>query len=399
VVGHASSDLRTVVADLGVNENEGVYYDGNYWNNLDAVQRMFNQRIAGGTPGKWFEDFFARRGTPFRRGLFLNCGNGWVEREMVAAGVVPEGVGIDYSEALLEEARRDARRYDLPLTYHQMNVNTAAFPSQEFDLVVNYAAAHHIAMIDRVFREICRLLPEDGWFLSFDYVGPHRNQYSSAAWERAWSLNNELPPPLRQTMSYPHAPSMVQIDPTEAIHSELILEMLHRYFHVERLVPLGGAIAYPILTHNEGLFSCGDLAEQSAWVEEVLRVDEEFLAEHPESTLFAYIAATPNKQVLAQTELLAEWEQEESDREDRARADGGLYYPSTALQDVNDRLVTETVVSAQLRGQVADLQSQLDAIRRDPVVARLTALRGSGLAGRLRNAPVLGPLYSRLRGD
>ncbi len=31
--------------------------------------------------------------------------------------------------------------------------------------------------LDRVFRQICRVLPEDGWFVSFDYVGPHRNQY------------------------------------------------------------------------------------------------------------------------------------------------------------------------------------------------------------------------------
>ena len=318
---------------------------------------------------------------------------------MVVAGVVGEAVGIDYSESLLEHARQQAGEYDLPLTYHQMNVNSAAFPSEEFDLVVNYAAGHHVAMIDRVFREICRLLPDDGWFLSFDYVGPHRNQYSSAAWERAWSLNNELPSQLRQSMSYPHVPTMLQFDPTEAVHSELIVETMHRYFHVERFVPLGGAIAYPILTHNERLFACEDKAEQTAWVEEVLRVDEEFLNEHPESTLFAYVAATPNKDVLAQTGVLAEWEQEENDREERARATGGTYYPSTALQDAYAHLVTERVVSAQLRGQIADLQSQLDAIRRDPAISRLTALRSSRLAGHLRRAPVVGHLYERLRGD
>ena len=65
-------------------------------------------------------------------------------------------------------------------------------------------------MIDRVFREICRLLPEDGWFLSLDYVGPHRNQYTPAAWERAWSVNNELPPQAAPSHDVPppadHAP-------------------------------------------------------------------------------------------------------------------------------------------------------------------------------------------------
>jgi SAM-dependent methyltransferase len=384
--------------DFDVNDNEGVYYDSGYWNDFEAVQRMFIQRIAGGTPGKWFHDFFARRGKASNRALILNCGNGWVEREMVEAGVIGEAVGIDYSESLLDDARREASTHDLPLKYHQMNANSAEFPPEEFDLVVNYAAAHHIAMIDRVFREICRLLPDDGWFLSMDYVGPHRNRYTSAAWERAWELNNELPAELRQSMVYPHLPTSVLIDPTEAIHSELIVETLHRYFHVERFVPLGGAIAYPLLTHNERLFAHADKAEQTAWVEEVLRVDEEFLAEHPDSTVFAYAAAKPNKEVLARPEDLARWEQEENDREDRARANGGAYYLPTALQDTSDRLVTETVVSAQLRAQVADLQGQLDAIRRDPLVSRLTALRGSRLASELRNAPVVGSLYRRLRG-
>ncbi len=203
---------------------------------------------------------------------------------------------------------------------------------------------------------------------------------------------------LRQSMVYPHLPTSVLIDPTEAIHSELIVETLHRYFHVERFVPLGGAIAYPLLTHNERLFAHADKAEQTAWVEEVLRVDEEFLAEHPDSTVFAYAAAKPNKEVLARPEDLARWEQEENNREDRARANGGAYYLPTALQDTSDRLVTETVVSAQLRAQVADLQGQLDSIRRDPLVSRLTALRGSRLARELRKAPVVGPLYRRLRG-
>jgi SAM-dependent methyltransferase len=385
------------VPELDVSENAGVYYDGGYWNDLEPVQRMFSRRIADGTPGPWYGDFFARRGKPFERGLFLICGNGWVERDMVEAGVVGAAVGVDYSESLLRDARREASARGLPLTYHQMNVNTATFPPGPFDLVVNYAAAHHITMIDRVFREICRLLPEDGWFLSFDYVGPHRNQYSTTAWERAWALNNELPAHVRQTMSYLHVPTMLQVDPTEAVHSELIVDTLDRYFDVERFVPLGGAIAYPILTHNERLFAHDDQGERDAVVEEVLRADEAFLNEYPDSTLFAYIVATPDKKALLRTDALAEWERAEIEREDRARGDGGVYYPYNALQDAYDRLVTEKAVSDQLRVQVADLQGQLAAIRRDPIVSRLTRLRSSRLAGRLRRSRLVAPLHERYR--
>ena len=54
-------------------------------------------------------------------------------------------------------------------------------------------------------------------------------------------------------------------------------------------------------------------------VEQVLRADEEFLAEHPDSTLFAYIVGHSEQGgARTQSELLAEWEREEHDREDRA---------------------------------------------------------------------------------
>ena len=38
----------------------------------------------------------------------------------------------------------------------------------------------------------------------------------------------------------------------------LIIATLHRYFRVDEFVPFGGAVAYPILTHNSRLFSFAD---------------------------------------------------------------------------------------------------------------------------------------------
>jgi hypothetical protein len=230
-----------------------------------------------------------------------------------------------------------------------------------------------------------------------DYVGPHRNQYTSAAWERAWSVNNELPAQVRQAMTYPDLPTMLRDDPTEAIHSELVVETLHRYFHVERFVALGGAIAYPLLTHNERLFALTDKSEQTTWVERVLRADEEFSTEHPDSMLFAYFAARPNKEALLQPRALARWEKEERDREDRARANGGEYYGRTALQDTYARLLAEAVESARLRQEVANLQGQIDAMQRDPLVSRLTRFRASPPFSAIRNNPVARRLYERVR--
>ncbi len=96
------------MSELDVNEDASIYYDSGYWNDFDATQRMFNQRIAGGVPGCWFHDYFSRRGAPFTRALFLNCGNGWVEREMVADGVVGEASASTTPRRCSHEARREA---------------------------------------------------------------------------------------------------------------------------------------------------------------------------------------------------------------------------------------------------------------------------------------------------
>jgi SAM-dependent methyltransferase len=359
--------------DYDVNENSDVYYQGRYWNDYAAVVRRINERISGDPALSWYHHFAKMSDRTFERALILNCGNGWVERDLLNSGLILEAVGIDYSEDLLIEARAAAEQRSLPLTYQQANVNADAFPDREFDLVVNHAAAHHIAAIDRVFREICRILPEDGWFVSMDYVGPHRNQYLSPAWEAAWQLNEQIPEALRQDLRYPHLPTMLVIDPTEAIHSELIVGMFHRYFAVSQFSPLGGAIAYPLLTHNTNMWESSDEGARTYWIERILEADGRFLEDHPDSSLFAYFAGTPDKSVLLEYDSLSKWEAEEAEREEAASHNGGEYYPRGAMasalidsEDEHRQAQLARARAAELESELADLRSGLllSSIRR-----------------------------------
>jgi SAM-dependent methyltransferase len=379
-----------VTRQLDVNDNHEVYYQGSYWNNLDCTQRMINGRISGDDGIGWWQHFAKRSNRSFNRGLFLNCGNGWVEREMVEAGFVKEAVGIDYSTSLLDEARSAAG--SLPIRYEQVNINVDELPGDEFDLVVNMAAAHHITMIDRVFRDLCTILPEDGWFISFDYVGPHRDQYLPEAWDTLWKLNMQLPEEVRQTLSYPYLPLMLVFDPTEGVHSELILPVLHRYFNVDEFAPLGGAIAYPILTFNSKLFALPDAQEREKWGQFVLDQDAEYLASHPESTLFAYFTAQPNKSVLQKTTRLAMWQQEEEEREARAASNGGEYFQRSAFHDAYEDLSLLQQANADLRLQLETIQSsflysRVNRILAAPFVRRFVGSAvGSKLIGLVKRS-------------
>jgi len=348
---------------LDVNENSDVYYTGTYWNDFEIVRDWINTRISGDPKRKWHEHFARETRRSFHRALILNCGNGWIERELVDSGLIASGVGIDYSQSLLDEAAAAALRDGMPLTYQQANINTAAFPRGKFDLVVNHAAAHHIASIDRVFREVCRVLPDDGWFVNFDYVGPHRNQYRLDAWEEAWQLNQELPEALRQDLEYPPIPVMLVVDPTEAVHSELIVETYHRYFSEGQFTPLGGALAYPLLTHNARMFEAADDAERTRWIDRIMEADDDFLTRHPDSTLFAYFAGQPKKSVLHQTDVLRTWEAAEVERERRAHEHGGEYYERGLLATTLVAIDEQRALNSGVRERITQLQAELGAMR------------------------------------
>jgi SAM-dependent methyltransferase len=318
----------------------GVYYGGMYWNNLPGVAAYINEAATGNPNVSWYEHLLAYHGQPFRRALSLNCGNGWVDRDLVTRGIAQRVVGVDVSEELLALARVGAASAGLEIEYIQADINSFEFDVGEVDLVVNFAAAHHITFIDRVFRQIAHLLGPDGIFVSHDYVGPHRNQYPAGLWEQICRLNDTLPAELRKRLCYPHLPTMIETDPTEAIHSELFGATLCRYFEPQVTMPLGGALAYEVLTFNEALHVAYQNGSEAALdaVKTVLAADRSERELRPDTSLFQYCIATPKREA-AEQQTLDRWRLEEAERERAASSSNGKYYPGTLVGDLWERIV------------------------------------------------------------
>ena len=185
----------------------------------------------------------------------------------------------------------------MPLTYLQANINDARTPDGRFDLVVNHAAAHHIAAIDRVFREICRC-PSRGWLVRLLRLrgSPPQPVPAGRLGGRPGRSTGELPESLRQDLAVSAIPVMLLVDPTEAIHSELIVETFRRYFSEDQFTPLGGAVAYPLLTHNHATVRRGGHDRSGrAGSTASSRPTTPSSPRHPDSTLFAYFAGTPEE--------------------------------------------------------------------------------------------------------
>jgi SAM-dependent methyltransferase len=311
-------------ADTAVNVNSEVYYSGKYWNDLPQVLRYMSENFTG-NPTKWWVDDFRDRYavSPFQRALFLNCGNGWVEREFIDKGIVSRAVAFDYSIDLLRLAQRD--KGTRPIAYFQADVNRVAFAPDQFDLVVNVAALHHVQYIHRLCRVLCAALRPGGLIVSFDYIGPRRNQYSLRQWLHIQRVNRGLPPHIRKTpLVRPHLPTMLYTDPTEAIHSDLIFDALGRFFDVFERHDTGGGVAYELLTHNDKIWSLQP-ADLEPHVRRVLEEDKRLSNRGAVPPLFSYFIARPRKGALADARLIARTNQAEARREAWASSHGGTY--------------------------------------------------------------------------
>ena len=93
--------------ELSANESSHSpdHYSDKYWNDLPAVLSYLCRRSTG-NPELWWMDYFKSMYAtpPFKRGLVIGCGNGWVKRNLIDRCVAEHFDAFDFSESYLKEA-------------------------------------------------------------------------------------------------------------------------------------------------------------------------------------------------------------------------------------------------------------------------------------------------------
>jgi SAM-dependent methyltransferase len=338
--------------------NSDVYYNGSYWNDYDQVKSYLNQRVSGDCNVDWI-DFCISRGF-VGRALILNCGNGWVERELIDRGMISSAVSIYFSQTLIAETKSNCGQRKIEYICH--DINNFKFPVNEFDLVINYAALHHTAYLQRTLLACNSALKLNGKLISLDYVGPHRNQYSFDNWQKIDEINQLLPINAQQYLVYPHLPTMMVTDPTEAIHSELIIEAIRNF--ITNLVdkPLGGSIAYPILTHNSNLSKLSE-NEKASTIEMVLNYDRSESSTLEES-FFAFLVSVPKNQNELDVEICKQIIDNEKNLELVAEKNAGEYYKKTYIQRLNEELSDLRIGVEHKQSYLEDLQKEIEELKK-----------------------------------
>ena len=84
-----------------------------------------------------------------------------------------------------------------------------------------------------------------------------------------------------------------RIEPTEAIHSDLVKPMIEKYFDIKFERDLNGGIAYQILWNNISIFKDQSDKEAQKELERLLKLDLEYTNSGKVPVLFWYSVATP----------------------------------------------------------------------------------------------------------
>lgn len=292
---------------LGSPDNYDHYTD-QYWNNLELVQQYINKNATGNKDTIWQIDIQTRfkEYIPFKEVLVIGCGNGWVERQLCDLGIGQHFDAFDISEKYLETARNLCENRDI--CYFKADINNLdKLEENKYDAIFNVGVLHHTFRLSHTILRLSRALKPDGLMFNFDYVGTSRNQYSNNHLDILKNINSQLPKRLQS--KHPLRPPIenFRVEPTEAIHSDLVKTTFYKYFDIVYERDLNGGIAYQILWNNIDEFKKND-DEARKTLEFLLNKDMEYTESGQVPILFWYGIGKPKpKEQIHQLSRLLEY--------------------------------------------------------------------------------------------
>jgi len=328
-----------------------------------VFSEVFRARVAGDPQGNWLDGLMRRGGVP-KGGRWASLGCGAAGEEILAArlGLFASLEGFDASPASLELARRKVAESGLDnLTFAAIDLDGFSLPAGAFDVVLMNMSLHHVRELRPALAAVRRALAPGGALILNEFVGPRQFQFPEAQLATVRALLAALPESLcrdtangivkRDYLVWP-VEQWNEIDPSEAIRSDLILPELERSFEIAVRIDYGGTLLNLLLENIIHNFDPQDEKDTAilgllAAFEAVL-VDSGFLASD-----FTALLARP---------LAAERE-----------VPPGGFVPATRLGAA--ALSTPRGAGATAR-EIAALEAELAAMRSSRVWRLAQALRG-----------------------
>jgi SAM-dependent methyltransferase len=330
-------------------KNKGVAW----WEAGPELHNYKNRKVSGNPDVNWVQytlsKYFNAK-LPLAQCLSLGCGPGGLERELASRGAFQHCDAYDVSEGAIRLARERADQLGIKtITYHIANINELTLPPNSYDAVWVSQAMHHFEALEHINQQIRKALRPKGLFILQDYVGPKRFQFPSRQKEVVNLCLSLLPVQYRVRMkqavdqemrrsmkvgskfvqrlidkirdgdligaiqrrllmyksqidhqvsekklvNFPTARDVIASDPSEAVRSDEIIEVLQQDFEIIEKKDWGGNILQFLLADIAGNFVDEKNEHAQSYLRMLINIEETFLQSGEFESDFAYIVARP----------------------------------------------------------------------------------------------------------
>ncbi|MCP4545475.1 MAG: class I SAM-dependent methyltransferase [bacterium] len=192
---------------------------------------------------------------------WLSIGCGTADQELIAAreGLFESLDAIDVSRTALDKARRSAASSGITnISFIELDFNKIEPPAEPYDVIFMNMSLHHVKELDELLSRIHASLHPEGFLIIHEYIGPRQFQFTDRQLMIVRGLLQSLPEALRRDLTtgevkqcYERRPVEYwnEVDPSEAIRSDLIVPMLAKYCDFVERIDYGGTILHLLLEH------------------------------------------------------------------------------------------------------------------------------------------------------
>lgn len=280
-----------------------------YWLAQARVQRRFQRKAVGGrdyaTWARYCVGEFLGPRAPVARTLSIGCGSGVFERELHSLNAFQHCVALDIAPGAIEQAVRAARAAGISNIHFQVqDVEHSVLPRGHFDAVWFNGSLHHIGALERVCQQVRHALKPDGWLFFNEYVGANHFGFDATqrlAMEHAFGLiparfRRSFAPgswgQVQEAVALPDPREVARVDPSEAVRSADILEVVRQHFDVVVQNPCGGSLLQFVLHGIAGNFREDD-PDSLHILEMLFAVEDALIASGSLKSDFVAVAARP----------------------------------------------------------------------------------------------------------
>ena len=140
----------------------------NYWDERSEHFSKTRRMELDGVDGLAWEKIFRQNLPEGRRLKILDAGTGAGFFAAILSKLGHEVTGIDMSQKMLTEAKKNLRELKLSAKFRRMNAQALEFPDETFDAVVTRNLTWTLPNVKAAYRELFRVLKFGGVLMNFD---------------------------------------------------------------------------------------------------------------------------------------------------------------------------------------------------------------------------------------